>query len=115
MAWGKAVPAWHAALLPTAAPDGAAAAAPATLTSAARLQAALDLLIRLNDRFALDGGAPPSYGGLLWCLGWRDRPGANGRPTARPTSVMVRRARPLIACTCTCTCTCACSGGCHHM
>ena len=59
-----------------------------------RLQAALDLLIRLNDRFALDGGAPPSYGGLLWCLGWRDRPGPNGRPTARPTSVMARRVQP---------------------
>jgi hypothetical protein len=59
-----------------------------------RLQAALDLLIRLNDRFALDGGAPPSYGGLLWCLGWRDRPGTNGRPTARPTSVMARRVSP---------------------
>ena len=51
-----------------------------------RLQAALDLLIRLNDRFALDGGAPPSYGGLLWCLGWRDRPGGDGCPTTRPTS-----------------------------
>ena len=63
-----------------------------------RLQAALDLLIRLNDRFALDGGAPPSYGGLLWCLGWRDRPGTNGCPTARPTSVMARRAPPGTTC-----------------
>ena len=36
MAWGKAVPAWHGALLPTAAPGGAA------VTSATRLQAALD-------------------------------------------------------------------------
>ena len=64
MAWGKAIPAWHAAL-----PGGAGG------TAEARLQAALDLLIRLNDRFALDGGAPPSAGGLLWCLGWRDQPG----------------------------------------
>lgn len=46
---------------------------------------------RLNDDYALDGGAPPSYGGLLWCLGWRDRPGANGRPRPRRTSVLSRR------------------------
>jgi hypothetical protein len=36
MAWGKALPAWHSALLPAAAPDGAA------VTSATRLQALLD-------------------------------------------------------------------------
>ena len=58
-----------------------------------RLQAALDLLIRLNDKYALDGGAPPSYGGLLWCLGWRDRPQSDGCPSARPTSVIGRRIR----------------------
>merc|ERR1712228_438928 len=28
----------------------------------------------LNDRFALDGLSPPSYGGLLWCFGWQDKP-----------------------------------------
>ena len=61
MAWGKAIPAWHGAVL-----NGQEA------TPATRLQAALDLLVRLNDTYALDGGAPPSYGGLLWCLGWRD-------------------------------------------
>ncbi|EOD36146.1 hypothetical protein EMIHUDRAFT_226719 [Emiliania huxleyi CCMP1516] len=55
MAWGKAVPAWWEA-------------------------AAGELLIHLNDSFALDGGAPPSYGGLLWCLGWRDKPGPGGAP-----------------------------------
>ena len=60
-------------------------------TPATRLQAALDLLVRLNDTYALDGCAPPSYGGLLWCLGWRDRPGAGGCPKARPTSVIGRR------------------------
>ena len=85
MAWGKAIPEWHAALLSPAAPPASAEA---------RLQAALDLLIYLNDKFALDGGAPPSYGGLLWCLGWRDRPGEGGRPTARPTSVMASKMRP---------------------
>ena len=30
---------------------------------------ALVKLIYLNDHYALDGLAPPSYGGLMWCLG----------------------------------------------
>jgi deoxyribodipyrimidine photolyase len=90
MAWGKAIPNWHHAAL-----VAAAAATPASpATPAVRLQAALDLLIHLNDKFALDGGSPPSYGGILWCLGWRDRPGSGGCPTARPTSVMTRRIKP---------------------
>ena len=114
MAWGKAIVPWHAVALRAAAAAAAAAtataAAAATATAAAspsssapvpplpssseRLQAALDLLIRLNDKFALDGGAPPSYGGVLWCLGWRDRPGEDGCPTRRPTSVMAKRISP---------------------
>lgn len=51
MTWGKAIPQW------TASP-----------------QDALDTLIELNDRYALDGGDPSSYAGLLWCLGLFDRP-----------------------------------------
>ena len=136
--WGKAIPAWWRCMH-----------GPMASTPTSRLQAALELLILLNDkcaclghvpsphrtcalsmehrrgcghavelpelatqsqrraslqlqprssafchafhRYALDGGAPPSYGGLLWCLGWRDRPGSNGCPTARPTSVLARR------------------------
>lgn len=35
---------------------------------------ALSVLRRLNDRYALDGLAPPSYAGVLWCLGWCDKP-----------------------------------------
>jgi len=31
-------------------------------------------LVCLNDRFALDGLSPPSYGGILWCFGWSDKP-----------------------------------------
>ena len=31
-------------------------------------------LVCLNDRFALDGLSPPSYGGILWCFGWGDKP-----------------------------------------
>lgn len=34
----------------------------------------LQQLIYLNDRYALDGLSPPSYAGLLWCLGWGDNP-----------------------------------------
>lgn len=35
---------------------------------------ALRTIIDLNHRYALDGRAPNSYGGLLWCLGQFDRP-----------------------------------------
>jgi len=51
MTWGKAVVGWT--------PDAATA---------------LDRLIDLNHRYALDGRDPNSYGGLLWCLGAFDRP-----------------------------------------
>jgi hypothetical protein len=37
-------------------------------------QAALDMMLDLNHRFALDGSDPNSYGGILWCLGLFDRP-----------------------------------------
>lgn len=39
-----------------------------------RLDEVLWQLVCLNDRFALDGLSPPSYGGLLWCFGWSDKP-----------------------------------------
>ena len=51
MTWGKAIPTWSA---------GAAEA--------------LERLIDLNHRYALDGRDPASFGGLLWCLGQFDRP-----------------------------------------
>jgi deoxyribodipyrimidine photolyase len=51
MTWGKAILAW------TPHP-----------------QAALDRMIDLNRRFALDGSDANSYGGILWCLGLFDRP-----------------------------------------
>jgi len=50
-------------------------------------QEALDTLIDLNHRFALDGNDPNSYGGLLWCLGEFDRPFSPEQPilgTVRP-------------------------------
>ncbi len=37
-------------------------------------QQALERLIDLNHRYALDGRDPASYGGTLWCLGQFDRP-----------------------------------------
>ena len=95
MAWGKAIPRWHGAALSSSAVTAAATSAKAVdvsdTTPAARLQAALDLLVHLNDKFALDGGSAPSYGGLLWCLGWRDRPRGTGAPSTRPTSLIARR------------------------
>jgi photolyase PhrII len=50
-------------------------------------QAALDMLIDLNHRYALDGRDPASYGGILWCLGQFDRPFEPSQPvigTVRP-------------------------------
>ena len=48
---------------------------------------ALELLIDLNHRYALDGRDPASYGGILWCLGQFDRPFEPEQPiigTVRP-------------------------------
>ena len=50
---------------------------------------ALDTIIDLNHRFALDGRDPASYGGILWCLGQFDRPFTPESPiigTVRPRS-----------------------------
>ena len=73
MTWGKAVPAW------TADPEAARA-----------------MLVDLNNRYALDGRDPASYGGLYWCLGLFDRPFAPEAPVlgvvrARPTADHARR------------------------
>ena len=37
-------------------------------------QDALDTMIYLNDRYALDGRDPNTYTNILWCLGLHDRP-----------------------------------------
>lgn len=37
-------------------------------------QKALQWIVDLNHRYALDGRDPASYGGILWCLGQFDRP-----------------------------------------
>ena len=58
-------------------------------------QAALDSLIELNHRYALDGSDPNSYGGLLWSLGLFDRPfpdaPVTGTLRGRSTTTHARR------------------------
>jgi len=44
------------------------------LTWSARYDDALRHLIHLNDKWALDGRDPSSYGGIQWCFGKFDRP-----------------------------------------
>ncbi|MEO1582450.1 MAG: FAD-dependent oxidoreductase [Pseudomonadota bacterium] len=59
-------------------------------------QSALDALLELNHRYALDGNDPSSYGGLLWALGLFDRPFDPPQPvlgTIRPRSVAAHAKR----------------------
>ena len=67
MTWGKALLSW------TRSPEEA-----------------LEHLIDLNHRLALDGCDPNSYGGILWCLGLFDRPFQPEQPV-----IGALRARPL--------------------
>jgi deoxyribodipyrimidine photo-lyase len=43
-------------------------------------QEALDIMIELNNRYALDGQDPNSYSGIFWILGRYDRPWGPERP-----------------------------------
>lgn len=43
-------------------------------------EAALETLVHLNNRFAVDGRDPNSYSGILWCFGRYDRPWGPERP-----------------------------------
>ncbi|MGA2094967.1 MAG: deoxyribodipyrimidine photolyase [Candidatus Acidiferrum sp.] len=43
-------------------------------------QQALEILVHLNDKYALDGRDPNSYSGIFWCLGRYDRPWGPERP-----------------------------------
>ena len=76
MTWGKAILNW------TATPEQA-----------------LEIIIDLNHRYALDGRDPASYGGILWCLGQFDRPfepeqKINGSVRPRPTALHASRLDP---------------------
>ena len=58
-------------------------------------QRTYETLVHLNDKFALDGTSPPSYAGLLWCMGWADSPKPErpifGRVRFRSASSISRR------------------------
>jgi len=41
---------------------------------------ALEAMVELNNRYALDGRDPNSYSGIFWCLGRYDRPWGPERP-----------------------------------
>jgi deoxyribodipyrimidine photo-lyase len=41
---------------------------------------ALDVMVQLNNRYAVDGRDPNSYSGIFWCLGRYDRPWGPERP-----------------------------------
>ena len=45
-----------------------------------RPETALDIMIELNNKYALDGRNPNSYSGIFWVLGRYDRPWAPERP-----------------------------------
>jgi deoxyribodipyrimidine photo-lyase len=47
---------------------------------AATPQRAVDLMLRLHDRYALDGRDPATYTNVLWCLGLHDRAWGPERP-----------------------------------
>ena len=47
---------------------------PLPQTAPGRYEAAFDVLVELNNRWALDGRDPNSYSGIAWCLGRYDRP-----------------------------------------
>ena len=59
MTWGKTVVGWASSL---------------ECENADRADVVLKTMCYLNDRYALDGLSPPSYAGILWCLGWTDKP-----------------------------------------
>ncbi|HMD40962.1 MAG TPA: hypothetical protein VKH15_16875 [Candidatus Acidoferrum sp.] len=43
-------------------------------------QQAVEILVHLNNKYALDGRDPNSYSGIFWCLGRYDRPWGPERP-----------------------------------
>lgn len=41
---------------------------------------AIDVMVELNNRYAIDGRNPNSYSGIIWVLGRYDRPWGPERP-----------------------------------
>jgi len=54
---------------------------------------ALARIVHLNDRFALDGESPPSYGGIMWCLGLFDGAKMEGAVTGTVRRKQLTQAR----------------------
>ncbi|MDB4907817.1 MAG: phr [Gemmatimonadetes bacterium] len=65
------------------------------LTWAPTYAQALEWLVHLNDRYALDGSDPNSYAGIQWCFGKFDRPFAERAVwgTIRPMSLVRARVK----------------------
>jgi hypothetical protein len=72
MTWGKSVVEWGV----IQSDDESSPCKPSQLT--------LKTLCFLNDRYGLDGLSPPSYGGVLWCMGWTDKSDSNGGVSTKP-------------------------------
>lgn len=51
---------------------------------------ALRWCLELNNKYALDGGDPNSYAGVLWCFGKHDRPWGPERPVFGLVRIMTR-------------------------
>ena len=79
MTWGKTLTHWLASSVGNI-------SANASANADMDLRELLHHLAYCNDRFALDGLSPPSYAGLLWCLGWGDKPAAGGGISTKPAS-----------------------------
>ena len=45
---------------------------------------AINVMIELNNRYAIDGRDPNSYSGIFWCLGRYDPHGARNAPFSAP-------------------------------
>ena len=80
MTWGKTAVEWVGCTNSTNPANGACSTS-AHVTSRT--------LCYLNDRYALDGLSPPSYAGLLWCMGWTEKPNS-GNEWSIPTKPAYR-------------------------
>ena len=60
---------------------------------------ALEIMVDLNNKYALDGSDPNSYSGIFWCLGRYDRPWGPERPDFRDGPLYeFRKHRPQVQC-----------------
>merc|ERR1719253_883396 len=82
MTWGKTVVEWM----------GCSNSSPVNDNYSSQAKLTLRTLCYLNDRYALDGLSPPSYAGLLWTMGWTDKPsGGSGWTISKKPAYLYRR------------------------